>query len=51
MRFLVFTDRKDNKYDLIFVIVNWFIKIVYYKPLKITINVLNFRKVIIDFVI
>lgn len=45
------TDWKVETYDLILVIVNWFIKIVYYKPVKITINAYGLAKVIINAVV
>ena len=47
----ILTDWKKNYYDLIFVIINWLIKIVYYKLVKITMNVLGLVKVIINVVI
>ena len=46
----IWTDWKKDSYDLILVIVNWLTKIVYYKPVKITINTPSFAKVIIDVV-
>ena len=39
---------KKDGYDLIFVIINWFTKIVYYKPFKVTINTLSLVEVIIN---
>ena len=45
---LVSTDWKSESYDLIYVIVNQLIKIVYYKLLKITMNIPGLAKVIID---
>lgn len=42
---------KIEIYNSILVIVNWFIKIVYYEPIKITIDVLNLAKLIIHMVI
>lgn len=35
---LVLTNGKDKTYDLIFVIINQLIKIIYYKLMKVTIN-------------
>ena len=45
------TDWKRNSYVLILVIINQLTKIVYYKPVKITINVQSLAKIIIDVVI
>ena len=45
------TDWKGDSYDSIFVIINWLIKIVYYKPVKVIINALGFAKVIIKMVV
>lgn len=42
------TNQKDNSYDLIFVIVNYFIKIVHYEPVNVTVNTITLGKVIID---
>ena len=41
---------KGNSYNLILVIVNQFIKMIYYKPVKITINILGLAKVIINMI-
>ena len=51
MGLLISMDWKENSYDLILVIINWFMKIVYYKPVKIIINVLGLVEVIIDIVV
>ena len=45
------TNRKSNSYNSILVIVNRLIKIVYYELVKVTINVLELAKVIIDMVV
>ena len=39
---------KEDNYDFILVIVNWFTKMVHYKPVKIIINAPGLAKVIID---
>ena len=46
----ILTDLKSNSYNLIFVIFNQLTKMVDYKPVKITINVLILAKIIIDVV-
>ena len=45
---LISTDWKRNNYDSIFVIVNWLIKMVYYKSVKVIIDAPGFAKVIIN---
>ena len=45
------TDWKDDSYDSILIIVDWLIKMVHYKPVKITINALRLAKVILDMVV
>ena len=40
-----------NKHDFILVIVDWLIKMVYYKLVKITIDALGIAKVIIGVVV
>ena len=47
----LFANWKSNSYNLIFVIVDRFIKIVYYKPVKVIINAPKLAKVIIDMVV
>ena len=47
----IITNYKKNSYDSIFVIADWLIKIVNYKQVKITINALGLRKVIIIVVV
>ena len=48
---LILTDWKENSYDSILVIVNRLIKIVYYKPVKVTINAPGLVEVIINIVV
>ncbi len=48
---LISTDYKDKSYNLILVIINYLIKIVYYKLIKIMINALSLAEVIINIVI
>lgn len=36
------TNQKNEVYDFIFIIINWFIKILYYKPVKIIIYIPNY---------
>ena len=42
---------KGANYNSILVIINWLTKMVYYKPVKITIDASRFAKVIIDVVV
>ncbi len=44
-------DWKYDSYDLIFVIVDQLTKMVYYEPVKVTINALGLAEVIIDMVV
>ena len=48
---LVLIDSKSKSYDLILVFVDRFLKMVYYKLVKITINTPNLAEVIIDVVV
>ena len=48
---LILTDWKGDSYDSILVIVNWFTKMVYYKPVMVNINTLDLAEVIIDVVV
>ena len=48
---LILTNWKGNSYDLILVIDNWLIKIVYYKPVKVIINISSLAKVIINVIV
>ena len=50
MELLISTNWKGDSYDSILVIVDWLIKIVHYKSMKITIKTFNFLKVIWDMV-
>ena len=50
-RLSISTDWKRDSYHSILVIVNWFTKIVYYKPVKVTINAPGLAEVILDIVI
>ena len=47
----ILTNWKKDSYNSILVIVEWLTNMVYYKPVKITINVLGFAKVIINMVV
>ncbi len=49
--FLILADWKSDSYDLILVIVDRLTKIVYYEPIKITINAPDLAKVIINVVV
>ena len=42
---------KGDSYDLIFVIIDWLMKMVHYKPVKITFNTLRLTEILIDVVI
>ena len=44
-------DQKGNSYDSILVIFNWLTKMIYYKPVKITIDAAGLDEVIIDIVV
>ena len=47
----ILTDWKRDNYDWILVIVNWLTKIVYYEPVKVTINALRLGEIIINVVV
>ena len=47
----VSTNWKGETYDLILVIVNWLMKMIYYKPVMVTINASGLAKVIIKAVL
>ena len=47
----LFADWKSNKYDSILIIVNRLTKIVYYKLIKVTINIPKLVKIIIDMMV
>ena len=44
----ILTNQKDKGYNSILVIINWLIKIIYYKLIKVKINVLDLIKVILN---
>ncbi len=48
---LVSTHWKDESYDFILVIIDCLTKMVYYKPIKVTINALSLTKVIMNVVV
>ena len=50
-RFSLSSDRKGNSYKSILVIVNRLIKMMYYKPVKVTIDAPRLSEVIIDGVV
>ena len=45
------TNWKGNIYNLILAIIDQFIKIIYYKPVKVTIDAFNLAKIILDVVV
>ena len=45
------TNWKGNNYDSILIIVNWLTKMVYYKPVKVTINAPGLAEVIINVIV
>ena len=51
MELPISTNWKGNSYDSILVIVDWLTKMIHYKPVKITINALDFAEVILDVVV
>ena len=51
MGLLILIDWKRDNYDLILVIINWLIKMVHYKLVKVIINALGRAKVIINVVV
>ncbi len=51
MFLLASTNWKDESYDSIMVIVDCLTKMVYYKPIKVTINIPDLAKVIIDMIV
>ena len=42
---------KGETYDLIFMIIDWLIKIIYYEPVKIIINTSRLTEIIINVVV
>ncbi len=51
MSFLISANWKGNSYDSISVIIDQLTKMIYYKPVKVTINVPSLAEVIIDIVV
>ena len=51
IRLPVFTNRDGKTYDSILVFINWLTKMVYYKPVKETIDALGLIEVIITMVV
>ena len=49
--FSIITNWKGNSYNPILVIVDWLTKLIYYEPIKITINISGLAKVIINIVV
>lgn len=49
--FLFSIDWKENSYDAILAIVNQLTKIVYYQPVKITKDITDLAKIIIDVIV
>ena len=47
----ILIDWKGDSYDSILVIIYWLTKMVYYKPVKVTINAPGLAKVIIDVIV
>lgn len=43
--------KKNNTYDTILVIINWLIKKIFYQPVKVTFDALQFAKVILNIII
>lgn len=50
-RLFISINRKDKIYDIISVIINWLIKMIYYEPVKLIINNKTFAGVIIEAVV
>ena len=48
---LILDNRKGDSYNLTIVIVDWLIKMVYYKLVKVTINALGLAKVILNIIV
>ena len=47
----ILTDWKEDSYDSNLAIVNWLIKMVYYEPIKVTIDAMGFVEIIIDMIL
>lgn len=50
-RLLILTNLKNKTYNSIILIINWLIKIIFYKQLKIIIKTLKLAKVILDMIL
>lgn len=50
-RLLILTNWKEENYNSILVIINWFIKMIYYKQIKVTINIPILAKFIFNIVV
>ena len=50
-RLPVLTGWKDETYDFILVIINWLIKMVHYKPVKVIFNAPGLSKIILDMIV
>lgn len=48
---LVLTNYKKKSYDYILIIINWLIKIVHYKSIKVIINALELVKIFLNTII
>ena len=51
INFPILADWKDDSYNSILVIVNWLMKMVHYKPVKVTIDTPSLAKMIIDIIV
>lgn len=51
MGLTVFTNWKKNSYNSILIIVDWLTKMVYYEPVKVTIDTPGLAEVIIDIIV
>lgn len=51
MELPVLIDWKHKNYNSILFIIDWFTKMIYFKSMKVTINIFGFIEVIIDLVI
>lgn len=47
----IITDGKEDSYDAILVIIDYLIKIIYYEPIKTTIDAVSLAEIIIDMVV
>ena len=50
-RLPISTNWKGDTYNSILVIINWLTKMVYYEPVKVTINTFGLAKIILDMVV